>query len=65
MVKEELTSHEVEGEVVQCPAHEEEAAEAVVLEDLAWKVCEYCLLKLIEGATYYCPCHGSHAWRAG
>ena len=35
VVEEQLAAHEVEGEVVQRPAHEEEAAEAVVFEDLA------------------------------
>lgn len=34
MVQEELTGHDVEGQVVQGPADEEEAAERVVLHDL-------------------------------
>ena len=36
MVKEELTSHEVEGEVVETPSHEEESTEGVVFDDFGY-----------------------------
>ena len=36
MVKEELTSHEVEGEVVKTPSHEEESTKGVVFDDFGY-----------------------------
>jgi hypothetical protein len=36
VVKEELTVHEIERKVVQAPAHEKEAAEGIVFDDLGY-----------------------------
>lgn len=37
VVQEELTSHEEEWRVVQCPSGKEKATKGVVLDDLAWR----------------------------
>ena len=49
MVKEELTSHEVEGEVVKTPSHEEESTEGVVFDDFGYSKNEHVVTRMCVG----------------
>ena len=49
MVKEELTSHEVEGEVVKTPSHEEESTKGVVFDDFGYSKNERVVGKMNMG----------------
>ena len=49
MVKEELTSHEVEGEVVETPSHEEESTEGVVFDDFGYSKNEQVVARMDMG----------------
>ena len=49
MVKEELTSHEVEGEVVETPSHEEESTEGVVFDDFGYSKNEHVVTRMCVG----------------
>ena len=49
MVKEELTSHEVEGEVVETPSHEEESTEGVVFDDFCYSKNEQVVARMDMG----------------